>query len=305
MSSEFKDRVALVTGAGNGLGRAYAHALAARGAAVVVNDFGGDREGTGGSRNAAKIVADEIRSEGGSAIADTGSVADPADAEGMVEAALKRFGRLDIVINNAGILRDRSFAKMTIEEFDSVMSVHARGSFLVTRAAWPSLREQQYGRVVFTTSSSGLYGNFGQANYGAAKMAVVGLMNTLRIEGAKYDIRVNALAPTALTRMTEDLGFPDLAREHLKPEAVVPAALFLTGEDAPNGAILAAGAGGFALSSIVETDGIWLGPSDRTAEALRDAWSELAEMSTAEAFSEGGRQGLKFLQKALANTAAE
>ena len=203
MTIRFDGRVAIVTGAGGGLGRLHALALAARGASVVVNDLGGTLDGSGGTPTAANAVADEIRAAGGKAIANGASVTDLAAVQAMVAAAMTEWGRVDILVNNAGILRDKSFAKMEIDDFRAVMDVHLMGAVHCTKAVWETMRAQNYGRIVMTTSSSGLFGNFGQSNYGAAKMALVGLMQTLSIEGAKNDIRVNCLAPTAATRMTE------------------------------------------------------------------------------------------------------
>ena len=205
MTIRFDGRVAIVTGAGNGLGRAHALELARRGAKVVVNDFGGARDGTGGSLTPAEEVVEEIRAMKGEAFADGANVADAEQCAEMVAEAMRKWGRVDILINNAGILRDKSFAKMTAEDWHAVIDVHLNGSAHCTLAVWPHMREQNYGRVVMTTSTSGIYGNFGQANYGAAKMGVIGLMNTLAIEGAKYGINVNCLSPTAATRMTEDI----------------------------------------------------------------------------------------------------
>lgn len=302
MTIRFDDRVALVTGAGNGLGKSHALALAARGATVVVNDLGGMRDGSGGSPAAAQAVADEIIAAGGTALADGTDITNADAVLALIDKIMQAYGRLDIVVNNAGILRDKSFVKMTVEDFDAVINVHLRGSFLVTHAAWPIMRDQNYGRVVFTTSSSGLYGNFGQANYGAAKMGVLGLMTTLSIEGAKYDIRVNCLAPTALTRMTEDLNFPANIGEMLTPQSVTPGLLYLVGEDAPHRTTLAAGAGGYAVSRITESDGIWLPEADRSPEAIAARFDELSNPEGAHEYDQGGKQSMNFLQKAMAGT---
>ena len=299
MSIRFDDRVALVTGAGNGLGRAYALALAERGATVVVNDLGGTREGSGGSATAAETVTEEIREHGGTALADATDITDEIAAGEMVARVIAEVGRLDIVINNAGILRDRSFAKMDTGEFDSVLNVHLRGSFFVTRAAWSTMRETGYGRVLMTTSSSGLYGNFGQSNYGAAKMGVLGLMTTLSIEGAKHGIHVNAISPTALTRMTEDLALDPAMGEKLTPQSVVPAALYLVSEHAPTRTILAAGAGGYAAAQIMETDGLWLPEAERTPETIAARLGEIADFTTAKPLAQGGLQTAKFLKMAM------
>lgn len=279
----FDGQVAIVTGAGGGLGREHALALAARGAKVVVNDLGGARDGSGGSATAAESVVAEIEAAGGEAMANAASVTDYAAVQAMVEAAMAKWGRIDILVNNAGVLRDKSFAKMELEDFRFVVDVHLMGAVNCTKAVWEIMRQQNHGRIVMTTSSSGLYGNFGQANYGAAKMALVGLMQTLAIEGQKNDIRVNCLAPTAHTRMTEDLGAA-LPLEALGPELVTPGLLYLVSADAPTRCILAAGAGGFERAYVTLTQGDFItGPdapeqvaarfdaiSDRTGEIVPD-----------------------------------
>lgn len=295
----FDEQVAIVTGAGHGLGRSHAIALAERGARVVVNDLGGALDGTGTSSDAAGEVVAEIEAAGGEAFADGADVTDAAAVRSMVDAAVDRWGRVDILVNNAGILRDRSFAKMDQADFDLVVNVHLTGTAICTKAVWDLMREQKYGRIVVTTSSTGLYGNFGQANYGAAKLAVVGLMNTLRAEGAKYDIRINALAPVAHTRMTDEL-LPDEAKILLKPEEVTPGVLFLVSKDGPNGIILAAGAGGFATVRTYETDGIWLRPEDRTPENIAQRFDEIQDPDGQQEFASGGEQTMKFLRKAMA-----
>ena len=252
MSIRFDGRVAIVTGAGGGLGRLHALALAERGAAVVVNDLGGTLDGNGGAPTAANAVADEIRAAGGKAIANGASVTDPAAVQAMVEAAVREWGRVDILVNNAGILRDKSFAKMDLADFRLVVDVHLMGAVHCTKAVWDVMRAQNYGRIVMTTSSTGLFGNFGQANYGAAKMALVGLMQTLSIEGAKNNIRVNCLAPTAATRMTENV-MPESVLRLLEAGAVTPGLLALVAEDAPTRAILCAGAGSFERAYVTLT----------------------------------------------------
>jgi len=294
----FDEQVAIVTGAGQGLGRSHAMALAERGAKVVVNDLGGARDGTGSSSTAAEAVVAEIEALGGEAMADGTDVTDRDAVSQMVEAALDRWGRVDILINNAGILRDKSFQNMTLDDFELVVRVHLLGTAFCTHAVWGHMRERGYGRIVVTSSSSGLYGNFGQANYGAAKMGVVGLMNTLRSEGAKYDIRVNALAPVAHTRMTDEL-LPEDAKDLLKPEEVTPGVLYLVSSDAPNGVILAAGAGGFAATRIYETEGIWLPPGERTPEAIAARFDEVLDPDGQRELKAGGEQTLKFLGKAM------
>ena len=250
----FDGRVAIVTGAGGGLGRSHALQLAARGAKVLVNDLGSARDGSGGSSAAAEAVVAEIRAAGGVAMANGASVTDPAGVQAMVDQVMAEWGRIDILVNNAGILRDKSFSKMTLDDFRLVVDVHLMGSFYTTKVVWDIMKAQGYGRVIFTTSSSGLFDNFGQANYGAAKMAVVGLMQTLSLEGEKYNVRVNCLAPTAATRMTEDL-MPPAVLALLTPERVSPGVVFLASEEAPTRTILCAGAGGFATSHITLTEG--------------------------------------------------
>ena len=270
MGLDFNGRVAIVTGAGGGLGREHALALARRGAKVLVNDLGGARDGSGGSASAAQAVADEIVAAGGQALASGASVTDYEAVAGMVRQAVEAWGRVDILVNNAGILRDKSFAKMELADFRLVMDVHLMGAVHCCKAVWPFMTEQKYGRIVMTSSSSGLYGNFGQANYGAAKMALVGLMQTLSIEGAKHGIRVNSLAPTAATRMTEDLMTPEVLRA-LDPAAVVPAMLVLASEDAPTRTILCAGAGSFEAAHVTLTQGQWIGAGDDAPERLAAA----------------------------------
>ncbi len=298
----FDNQVAIVTGAGHGLGRSHALALASRGARVVVNDLGGARDGTGSSLTAAEAVVDEIEAAGGEAMADGADVTNRDAVDNMVAAAIERWGRVDILVNNAGILRDKSFANMGLDDFDVVVKVHLTGSANCTKAVWSHMRERSYGRIVMTTSSSGLYGNFGQANYGAAKLGVVGLMNTLKIEGAKYGIRVNAVAPVAHTRMTDEL-FPEEAKAVMQPEEVTPGVLFLVSEDAPTGVILAAGAGGYAVSRIFETDGIWLTPEERQPETIAARFDEIQDPARQVAYTSGGEQSVKFLTKATAGSA--
>ena len=255
MPINFNDRVAIVTGAGAGLGRAHALGLARRGARVVINDLGASTDGTGASGDAASAVVDEIRAAGGQAMAHGANVANMAEVEDMVRQALAEWGRVDILVNNAGILRDKSFSKMTIEDFRQVLEVHLMGSVNTTKALWDHFKERQYGRIVFTSSASGLYGNFGQANYGAAKTGMLGLMNVLHQEGSKHNIRVNMLAPTAATRMTEEL-LPPETHELLRPETITPGLLVLVADDAPSKMILGAGAGCFAEIRLHETLGV-------------------------------------------------
>ena len=292
----FDGRVAIVTGAGGGLGRSHALELARRGAAVVVNDLGGAVDGSGGCSSAAQAVVAEIEAAGGRAVADGGSVTDDEGVRHLVATAMEAFGRVDVLVANAGILRDKTFAKTELADFESVVNVHLMGTVKPARALWPIMREQGYGRIVVTTSSSGLYGNFGQANYGAAKMALVGLMNTLKLEGARDDIRINAIAPIAATRMTQDL-MPETVLEQLRPEYVTPGVIRLAAEDAPNGFILGAGAGAFAAVRIYETEGVAL-PRDRlTAEAVRDAWDAICDPAGQQAYGAGAEQTQKFLRK--------
>lgn len=297
---DFTGRVAIVTGAGNGLGRQHALALAARGAKVLVNDLGAARDGSGGSVSAAQAVVDEIRAAGGEAIANGASVTDFEAVQAMVRQAVDAWGRVDILVNNAGILRDKSFAKMDIADFRLVMDVHLMGAVHCTKAVWPLMNEQKYGRIVMTTSSSGLYGNFGQSNYGAAKLALVGLMQTLSIEGAKNDIRVNCLAPTAATRMTEDL-MPEQVLNALKPEAVVPAMLVLAAQDAPNRAILCAGAGTFEAAYITLTQGAWIGLDADAPEQLASRLAEVTDRNGEIVPQSGAAQGSNEVGKAMAN----
>ena len=300
MTIDFKGRVAIVTGAGGGLGRQHAMALAARGAKVVVNDLGGARDGTAGSQSltAAQAVVEEIRAAGGEAIANGASVTDFAAVQAMVAEAMATWGRVDILVNNAGILRDKSFAKMEIADFSLVVDVHLMGAVNCTKAVWAIMNEQKYGRILMTTSSSGLYGNFGQANYGAAKMALVGLMQTLSIEGAKNDIRVNCLAPTAATRMTEGL-MSEAVLAALKPEAVVPAMLVLTGQDAPTRTILCAGAGTFEAAHITLTQGVYIGMEAQAPEQLAARLTEITQRNGDMVPQSGSAQGGNEIEKAM------
>lgn len=296
MTIRYDGQVAIVTGAGNGLGRSHAIQLAARGAKVVVNDLGGTVDGSGGGSTASQAVVAEIEAAGGEAMAHGANVADFEQVQDMVAKTMERWGRVDILVNNAGILRDKSFGKGSLEDFKLVLDVHLMGSVNCTKAVWEIMREQNYGRIVVTTSSSGLYGNFGQSNYGSAKMGVIGMMNTLAQEGAKNNVKVNALAPTAGTRMTEGL-IPDQAFALMTPETVTPAVLYLVSQDAPTRAILAAGAGGYAVAKIVETDGIYLDDADQTPEAIAEHWDAIAN-SEPKQLQAGFEQTVKFLGKA-------
>ncbi len=299
MGIDFKGQVAIVTGAGGGLGRQHALALAARGAKVMVNDLGGARDGSGASATAAEAVVAEIRAAGGEALANSASVTDFAAVEAMVAQAVAAWGRVDILVNNAGILRDKTFAKMDIADFALVVDVHLMGAVHCCKAVWPLMNAQKYGRIVMTTSSSGLYGNFGQSNYGAAKMALVGLMQTLALEGAKNNIHVNALAPTAATRMTEGL-MPEAVLAALKPEAVVPAMLVLASREAPTRTILCAGAGTFEAAHITLTQGVWLGTDPQTPERLAERLAEVTDPTGQMVPQGGSAQGTNEVAKAMA-----
>ncbi len=275
MTIRFDNRVAIVTGAGGGIGRAYALELARRGARVVVNDLGGARDGTGHSDAAAQVVA-EIEALGGEAIANGGSVTEFDAMAQMVADAMAKWGRVDILINNAGILRDKSFTKMDPADFELVVKVHLIGSAFATKAVWDVMREQNYGRILMTSSSTGLYGNFGQANYGAAKLGLVGLTKTLAIEGAKNNIRVNNIAPIAATRMTEDI-FPEAAFALFSPELVAPAGLFLVSDDAPTNVTLGAGGGIVHGANVTMTHGAKLPDDERTPEAVAALYAEITD----------------------------
>ena len=299
MGLDFTGRVAIVTGAGGGLGRQHALALAARGAKVLVNDLGGAVDGSCGSVSAAQGVVNEIMAAGGVALANGASVTDFAAVQAMVQQALDAWGRVDILVNNAGILRDKSFAKMEMDDFRRVVDVHLMGAAHCCKAVWPHMQAQHYGRILMTTSSTGLYGNFGQANYGAAKLAQVGMMQTLAIEGAKYGIHVNALAPTAATRMTEAL-FPQEVLAALQPESVVPAMLVLTHESAPTRTILCAGGGGFEAAHITLTQGIYLGTGALVAEQLAERLAETIDGTGQQVPQSGSAQGTLEVGKAMA-----
>ncbi len=297
MSIRFDDRVAIVTGAGNGLGRSHALGLASRGARVLVNDLGGGRDGTGASSEAAESVVQEIRDAGGEAIANGADVTRFEEVEAMVAAAIETWGQVDILVNNAGILRDKTFQRIKLEDWHAVVDVHLAGTVNCTKAVWGQMRRQGYGRIVMTTSSSGLYGNFGQANYGTAKMGVVGLMNTLSLEGRKPDIRVNCLAPCAATRMTEGL-MPEAALDLLKPEMVTAGLLVLVREDAPNRTILAAGAGTFARAMVIETRGVYLDPDSCTPEQVAAHWDQIVDSEEATEYDDGTGQTVHFVTRA-------
>ena len=277
-SIRFDGKVAIVTGAGAGLGRSHALGFAARGAKVVVNDLGAARDGSGASSEAAQKVVAEIKAAGGEAMADGANVADMTQVEAMVARAKAAWGRVDILVCNAGILRDKTFAKVDLADFRAVVEVHLMGSVNCCKAVWETMRAQEYGRIVLTSSGSGLYGNFGQSSYAAAKMGIIGLMNTLRLEGEKSNIRVNALAPTAATRMTEGLLPPDVLKL-MTPQSITPGVLYLASEQAPSGVILAAGAGAFARVTIEETFGHFIAEAERTPEAVAAAFSKISDRS--------------------------
>jgi NAD(P)-dependent dehydrogenase (short-subunit alcohol dehydrogenase family) len=297
MSIRFDGRVAIVTGAASGLGRSHALALATRGAKVMVNDFGGNVNGVGSSSEPAERVAAEIRHAGGVALSHGADVSNPEQVAHMVSAVMEAWGRVDVLINNAGILRDSSFAKMSIKDFRAVVDVHLIGSAVCSHTVWPIMRAANYGRILMTSSTSGVYGNFGQANYGAAKTGLLGLMNVLQIEGVKNDIRVNTLVPAAATRMTAGL-LPESMLALMTPETVTPAALFLVSEAAPRRTILSAMAGGFSRIVIEETAGVFLPEAERSPEAIAAAFAQISDLETAALCEEPGGPGMRFLKMA-------
>ena len=295
MSIEFNDKVAIVTGAGGGIGKEHALELARRGAKVVVNDLGGSVDGSGTS-DAAEEVVELIKSSGGEAISNGASVTDLKAIKEMVQQTMDEWGRIDILVNNAGILRDKSFHKVSIEDFNLVMDVHFQGSLNCTHTIFPIMREQEYGRIIFTSSASGVYGNFGQTNYGSAKMAMIGLMNTLKLEGQNKNIFTNSITPVAYTRMTEGL-IPEDFGQNLKSEYITPAVIYLASDHAPNGVIIAAGAGVFSRINIQETMGVSLGTGeDMTPENIHANWDKISDMEDARALQNGGEQTLKFFE---------
>ncbi len=300
MTISFNGQVAIVTGAGTGLGRSHAMQLAQRGARVVVNDLGGSVDGSGGSLSAAQQVVDEIVAAGGEAMANGANVTDEAQVADMVAQVMEKWGRIDVLVNNAGILRDKSFAKMDGDLWRSVVDVHLNGSAYCSLAVWPIMREQGYGRIVMTTSTSGIYGNFGQANYGAAKTGVVGLMNTLHIEGAKYNIHVNCISPTAATRMTENL-LPEQALTFLSPEHVTPAVLFLASENGPSRTVMLAGAGCYTVAKLMEADGIYLPQDQRSPESIAQRFDEICDLSAAREIMDGNEHVTRIVEKAMAH----
>ena len=295
MSIRFDDQVAIVTGAGGGIGKQHALELARRGAKVVVNDLGGGVDGIGTS-DASEAVVDQILSEGGEAIANGASVTDLDAIKEMTEQVVSKWGKIDILVNNAGILRDKTFHNVSMDDFNLVMDVHFQGTLNCTHTIYPIMRENGYGRIVFTSSSSGVFGNFGQSNYGAAKMAMVGLMNTLKLEGQKYNVFSNTITPVAYTRMTENLMPEDFGKQ-FQPEYITPAVLYLASDQAPNGAIMAAGAGVFSRILIHETMGISLGTGeDMTPENISASWEKISDMSDARLLQNGGEQTLKIFE---------
>lgn len=292
----FDGKVAIVTGAGGGLGRQHALELARRGAKVVVNDLGGAVDGSGGSSEAAGKVVEEIKALGGEAIANGSSVTDDKGVAHMVQQAMDAWGRIDILVANAGVLRDKSFSKMTMEDFQFVLDVHLMGTVKPTKAVWEIMKAQNYGRIVVTTSSTGLYGNFGQANYGAAKLGIVGFMNTIKLEGQKNNIHINTIAPVAGTRMTENLMPPEMLKK-LAPEYVTPGVVYLLSEEAPTGVILTAGGGTFAVTRMVETEGVYLGDGGLSVEEVRDNWAKITDESRQSAYFAGGEQSQKVFRQ--------
>ncbi len=295
MAIRFDGKVVIVTGAGGGLGRQHALEFARRGAKVVINDLGGAVDGTGGNSAAAEAVVKEITAAGGTAIANGASVTDDAGVAHLIKQTMDAWGRIDVLIANAGILRDKSFAKMELKDFDAVLQVHVMGTVKPAKAMWEIMKTQQYGRIVVTTSSTGLYGNFGQTNYGTAKLGLVGFMNTLKLEGAKDNIKVNAICPVAGTRMTENLMPPQML-EMLKPEYVTPAVVFLASEDAPTGCIVSAGAGVFSSAQIVESTGVNLGHG-ATADTVAANWAKIADFTGAKHFNMGGEHSAHIFER--------
>jgi len=292
----FDNRVAIVTGAGGGLGRQHALELARRGAKVVINDLGGTVDGSGGSTEAAGKVVAEIKAAGGQAIANGASVTDDSGVAHLIQQTMDEWGRVDIIVANAGILRDKSFSKMEMADFELVVNVHLMGTVKPVKAAWEIMKAQNYGRVVITTSATGLYGNFGQANYGAAKAGVVGFMNTMKIEGAKNNIRFNAICPIAATRMTEAL-MPQTIQDRMRPEYVSPGVAYLASEDAPNGVILTAAAGVFSVARLYETEGFHIPIEKLTPEAVRDNWAAIESPQDQKVYTQVPDQMAKIMRR--------
>lgn len=298
MQNQFQDQVAIVTGAANGLGKSYALALAKLGVHVVVNDVDGARDGSGQDQSAAAKVVEEIQAQGGSALLSYADITDYTAVTQMVDDVMQRFGRIDILINNAGILRDSTFSKANLDDFWHVVDVHLKGSVHCTKAVWDVMKAQNYGRIVLTSSASGLYGNFGQTNYAVAKSALLGLMNVLDAEGKKYNIKVNLLAPTAHTRMTDEL-LPEAAKPLLSPEAITPATLFLAGPDAPSKTILAVGAGVYARSYIFETEGVFIPKEQRTPEIIAQHFEQISASEKRHYLNSASEQTVRFVEKAM------
>jgi len=298
MTIEFNEQVAIVTGAGGGLGKTYAMQLAARGAKVVVNDFGGNRDGSGGAAEAADTVVAEIKAAGGQAFASYADVTDVAQVENMVSLAQSAWGRVDILINNAGILRNHYFEGMPDDDWNAVVDVHLNGTARCCRAVWSIMSEQQYGRIVMTTSSAGIYGIAGQANFAAAKFGVVGLMNVLSLEGRKHNIYVNSIAPLAATRLTEDVMTKRML-EQIPPEDVTPAVLFLSSKDAPNHQILLAGAGTYTVAKLVEAEGIKLPPAQRTAENVAAIFNDISNVQSGVENTDGMQHIERIIKKEI------
>ena len=301
MNHEFKDQVAIITGAGNGLGKSYALALAKLGAKVVVNDVGGNRDGSGSDASPAQMVVAEILAQGGIAISNNSDITQFDQVQSMVQQAIDAWGRVDILINNAGILRDSTFSKMEMDDFWKVIDVHLKGTVNCCKAVWDIMKQQKYGRIVLTSSASGLYGNFGQSNYAVAKSAMLGLMNVLHEEGIKYNIHVNTLTPTAATRMTEEL-IPQEAKPLLRPETITPAAVFLASPEAPSKTIIGAGAGVYARSYLFETEGIYLPEADRNAATIAKRFDEISDTSHSHYLAGATQQTLRFAEKAMKET---
>ena len=298
MQNQFENQVAIVTGAANGIGKSYALALAKLGAKVVVNDVGGARDGSGQDQSAAAQVVEQIQAQGGEALLSYADITNYEAVTKMVDEVMQQFGRIDILINNAGILRDATFSKVSLDDFWKVIDVHLKGSVHCTKAVWEIMKQQQYGRIVFTSSASGLYGNFGQSNYAVAKSGLLGLMNVLDAEGKKYNIKVNMLAPSAHTRMTDEL-LPEAAKPLLTPEAITPATLFLVSENAPSKTILAVGAGVYARSYMFETEGIFLPKEQRTPEGIAEHFEQISATDHAHYLNSASEQTVRFVEKAM------
>jgi NAD(P)-dependent dehydrogenase (short-subunit alcohol dehydrogenase family) len=298
MSIRFDGQVVIVTGSGGGLGRCHALGFAARGAKVVIADFGGARDGSGGSLAAADAVVAEIKAAGGDAMASAVNVTDMAQVEAMMSQVMYAWGRVDVLVNNAGILRDKSFAKLAMNDWKAVLDVHLMGSVHCSRAVWDIMKAQNYGRIIMTTSSTGAYGNFGQTNYGAAKLGLVGFQKSLYLEGLKNNIYVNSILPVAATRMTQDV-MPAEMLDMLKPEFVTPAVLFLGSAQAPNNTIISAGAGVYAVAQMVETEGMYFAPADQSPENILAHWGKISDPAGQRGLNAGSEHGQKILSKVM------